>query len=52
MKLLDLGAVGLTVEGLRALVQALENAETFPNLQTLVIGGNPGSRRPLGRTGQ
>lgn len=44
VKLLDLGAVGLTVEGLRALVQALENAETFPNLQTLVIGGNPGAQ--------
>jgi hypothetical protein len=42
--LLDLGAVGLTVEGLRAIVQALENAETFPNLQTLVIGGNPGAQ--------
>ena len=44
LTLLDLGAVGLTVEGLRAVVKAFENPQTFSDLRTLVVGGNPGAQ--------
>ena len=36
--------MGLTVEGLRAVVKAFENPETFADLRTLVVGGNPGAQ--------
>ena len=41
---LDLGAVGLTTNGLSAIVEALKSAQTFTNLRTLIIGGNPGAQ--------
>jgi hypothetical protein len=44
LTLLDLGAVGLTVEGLRAVVKTFENPQTFTELRTLVVGGNPGAQ--------
>ena len=41
---LDLGAVGLTVNGLKSVIEALKNLKTFENLRTFVIGGNPGAQ--------
>ena len=42
LEVLDLGAVGLSVDGLRAVVVALRNPDAFERLHTLIVGGNPG----------
>lgn len=42
--MLDLGAVGLSAAGLEAMVKSFGDDLTFPNLRTLVIGGNPGAQ--------
>ena len=44
LEVLDLGAIGLSVDGLREISRALERADVFDCLRTLVLGGNPGAR--------
>jgi len=44
LEILDLGAIGLTVAGLREISRALERADAFDRLRTLVLGGNPGAQ--------